>query len=65
MVISGIKNPKKAALQGLKKMKLLMELGFPQGIFLPHERPHLGFLRDKGFKGNAGCNKLEFYRFHR
>ena len=26
-------NPKKAALQGLKKMKLLMELGFPQGIF--------------------------------
>ena len=45
-------NPKKAALQGLKKMKLLMELGFPQGIFLPHERPHLGFLRDKGFKGN-------------
>lgn len=45
-------NPKNAALQGLEKMKLLMELGYPQGIFLPHERPHINFLRSHGFDGN-------------
>lgn len=45
-------NPKKAALQGLEKMKILFDLGFPQGVFLPHERPHLGYLRSKGFKGD-------------
>ncbi len=45
-------NPKTAALQGIKKMKLLMELGFPQGVFLPHERPHIDFLKSNGFSGN-------------
>ena len=45
-------NPKKAALQGLEKMKILFDLGFPQGVFLPHERPHLGYLRSKGFRGD-------------
>ena len=45
-------NPKKAALQGLKKMKLLIEMGIPQGIFLPHERPSLSFLRTQGFSGS-------------
>ena len=45
-------NPKRAALQGLEKMKLLIELGIPQGIFLPHERPNLSFLRSLGFSGS-------------
>ena len=45
-------NPKTAALQGIKKMKLLMELGFPQGVLLPHERPHIDFLKSNGFSGN-------------
>ena len=48
-----ISNPKKAALQGLEKMKLLIDLGIPQGIFLPHERPHLESLRKQGFSGSA------------
>ena len=34
-----ISNPKKAALQGLEKMKLLMDLGVKQAIIPPHPRP--------------------------
>ncbi|MCH9609092.1 MAG: N-succinylarginine dihydrolase [Chlamydiales bacterium] len=47
-------NPKQAALQGLKKMKLLMDLGIPQGIIPPHERPSLLHLRNSGFTGTDG-----------
>ena len=44
-------NPKTAALQGLDKMRLIMDQGIPQGFFLPHERPHLKTLRALGFSG--------------
>ena len=44
-------NPKAAALQGLDKMRLIMDQGIPQGFFLPHERPHLKTLRALGFRG--------------
>ena len=44
-------NPKAAALQGLDKMRLIMDQGIPQGFFLPHERPHLITLRAIGFGG--------------
>ena len=44
-------NPQAAALQGLDKMRLVMEQGIPQGFFLPHERPHLKTLRALGFSG--------------
>ena len=44
-------NPKAAALQGLDKMRLIMDQGIPQGFFLPHERPHLKTLRALGFSG--------------
>ncbi|MDB2628902.1 N-succinylarginine dihydrolase [Gammaproteobacteria bacterium] len=44
-------NPKAAALQGLDKMRLIMDQGIPQGFFLPHERPHLMTLRAIGFDG--------------
>ena len=44
-------NPKAAALQGLEKMRLIMEQGLPQGFFLPHERPNLEMLRMLGFAG--------------
>ena len=48
-----ISHPKKAALQGLAKMKLLMDLGLKQGFIPPHERPHLAALRrDLGLKGS-------------
>jgi len=44
-------NPQAAALQGLEKMRLIMEQGIPQGFFLPHERPYLKSLRELGFAG--------------
>lgn len=44
--------PRQAALQGLDKMRLLMELGVPQGVLPPHERPYLPFLRALGFRGS-------------
>jgi succinylarginine dihydrolase len=45
-------NPKEAALQGLKKMKLLADLGVKQAVLPPQERPHLPTLRRIGFTGS-------------
>ena len=44
-------NPKAAAKQGLAKMAVLMRLGIGQGLFPPHERPNLPFLRNLGYSG--------------
>lgn len=46
-----ISYPKQAALQGLEKMKRLADLGIPQAVLPPHERPHIPTLRALGFKG--------------
>jgi succinylarginine dihydrolase len=46
-----VSNPREAALQGLRKMKLLADLGAPQGVLPPHERPDLPLLRGLGFIG--------------
>ena len=48
----GISKPKAAALQGLSKMKALMDLGLTQGILPPQQRPDLSFLRKIGFEGS-------------
>jgi succinylarginine dihydrolase len=45
-------NPRQAAQQGLAKMKLLMDLGLPQGVIAPQERPDLASLRRLGFGGS-------------
>lgn len=45
-------HPKEAALQGLRKMHLLKQLGLMQAILPPHERPNLPLLRTLGFVGN-------------
>lgn len=45
-------NPREAALQGLAKMKALMDMGFTQGILAPQERPDVAALRRLGFAGN-------------
>ena len=50
----GISHPKAAALQGLQKMKTLMDLGLRQGVLPPQSRPDLGFLRRIGFEGDDG-----------
>lgn len=44
-------NPKAAAKQGLRKIKFLHDLGVPQGVFPPQERPAVDVLRRLGFTG--------------
>ncbi len=45
-------NPKKAAKQGLLKMKALSDLGLTQGVLAPQQRPDLNLLRRIGFHGS-------------
>ena len=44
-------NPKAAALQGLAKMRRLIDLGLPQAVLPPQERPLVPGLRALGFSG--------------
>ncbi|MFO6421961.1 N-succinylarginine dihydrolase [Motilimonas sp. KMU-193] len=44
-------SPKQGALQGLEKMKLLHQLGVPQGILPPLRRPDFNTLKQLGFSG--------------
>ncbi|RJG42212.1 N-succinylarginine dihydrolase [Motilimonas pumila] len=46
-------SPKQAALQGLKKMRMLQSLGLVQGIIPPLPRPDLNFLSRLGCHGSA------------
>lgn len=46
-----VSRPREAALQGLAKMRKLVDLGLVQGILPPHERPHLPTLRELGYDG--------------
>jgi succinylarginine dihydrolase len=48
----GTSAPRRAALQGLAKMRLAVSLGLPQGLLLPHRRPNTRFLRGMGFEGD-------------
>lgn len=48
----GASRPRAAALQGLRKARLLMELGLPQGLLPPLQRPDLAGLRALGFSGS-------------
>ena len=48
----GTSKPKAAALQGLFKMKTLMDLGLRQGVLPPQHRPDLSALRRIGFSGS-------------
>jgi succinylarginine dihydrolase len=49
---SAVSKPKLAALQGLKKMKFLMDLGIKQAVIPPQQRPNLNILRHAGFYGS-------------
>ncbi len=49
---SAVSSPKLAALQGLKKMKALHDMGLVQGVFAPQERPDIDTLRRLGFTGS-------------
>ncbi|MGO2131598.1 MAG: N-succinylarginine dihydrolase [Halomonas sp.] len=47
-----VANPREAALQGLAKMKSLLDAGYTQGVLPPQQRPDLGALRALGFRGS-------------
>jgi len=47
-----VSSPRKAAKQGLAKMKALHDLGLTQGVFAPQERPDIYTLRRLGFSGS-------------
>ena len=47
-------NPRAAVRQGLDKMKMLADLGLPQFVLPPQERPDIAFLRGLGFSGSDG-----------
>ena len=46
-----VSNPRAAALEGLAKMRWLADIGVPQAVLPPHERPHVPTLRRLGFSG--------------
>lgn len=56
-------NPKAAALQGLKKMRLLHELGIKQAFFPPHLRPNLSLLYQLGFTGTSAQQVTKAYQY--
>jgi succinylarginine dihydrolase len=43
-----VSQPRAAALQGIDKMRANHALGLPQGIFVPHARPHPAWLAELG-----------------
>jgi succinylarginine dihydrolase len=47
-----VARPRQAALQGLAKMRVLMDLGLEQGFFPPLDRPAVEPLRALGFSGD-------------
>jgi succinylarginine dihydrolase len=47
-----VSSPRAAALQGLRKMKFLADLGIGQCVLPPQLRPRLDFLRQLGFSGS-------------
>ncbi len=51
-----VSNPRKAALQGLDKMRFVRDLGMPQCFLPPHYRPAISELKRIGFEG--GTEKL-------
>lgn len=47
-----VSHPKQAALEGLEKIRTLLNLGYKQGFLLPQQRPRLDILRNLGFSGS-------------
>ena len=47
-----VSSPRRAALEGLAKMKRLADLGLAQAVLPPHDRPDLRTLRRLGFAGS-------------
>ncbi len=56
-------SPKQAAKQGLNKMRILMELGIPQAVIPPQQRPNFELLRTCGFQGSEINLLQQAYRY--
>ncbi|MEQ9825016.1 MAG: N-succinylarginine dihydrolase [Puniceicoccaceae bacterium] len=54
-----VSNPRRAALQGLAKMKALHDMGFPQAVLPPLLRPSLHALRAWGIPGTTPAELLQ------
>jgi succinylarginine dihydrolase len=54
-----VSSPRAAALQGLSKMKRLAELGLPQFVLPPQERPYVPVLKALGFPGATDAQVIE------
>ncbi len=48
-----VSSPRAAALQGLEKMWHLHQMGIPQGLLPPQQRPDLSLLHSAGFTGST------------
>lgn len=55
-------NPKAAALQGIAKMRFMLELGLVQGVIPPQNRPNLALLHRFGFRGSDADVLNQAYR---
>ena len=53
-----ISNPREAALQGLRKMKFVRDLGIPQAFLPPHYRPYISELTRMGYYSDITDNSL-------
>ena len=53
-----VSSPRRAALQGLAKMRMLHERGFMQAVLPPQERPLVAWLRHLGFRGRSDAEVL-------
>ena len=55
-----VSRPREAALQGLAKMRLNLELGLAQGWFMPHDRPNDAWLASLGTDMGAADEALRY-----
>lgn len=55
-----VSRPREAALQGLAKMRLNLELGLAQGWFMPQDRPNDGWLARLGSDMDAASPQLRY-----
>ena len=53
-----VSSPRRAALQGLAKMRLLLDLGIPQGVLPPQRRPDPTALDRLGFEPGATITEV-------
>jgi succinylarginine dihydrolase len=54
----GVSQPRAAALQGIAKMRINLDLGLTQGFFMPLDRPHQQYLDSLGLTSETADSRL-------